>query len=67
MCSADDVRSRYTTRSFLGTTISIASAASASLLLPGRIATGNKPPQSELHTYNGGTDPYPIRLLDLSV
>jgi hypothetical protein len=62
--STDDVRSGFTRRSFLSTTLIIASAGSASLLLPGDIVAENKPPQSKLLTYNGGTDPYPIPWLD---
>ena len=64
MSSTDDVRSRYTRRKFLGTTLSIASGASASLLLSRDTGAGNEPPQSKLRTYNGGTDPYPIPWLD---
>ena len=64
MSSTDDVRSRYTRRSFLGTALSLASAGAASLLLSNNVAAGNKPPQSKLRTYNGGTDPYPIPWLD---
>jgi hypothetical protein len=64
MSSTDDVRSRYTRRKFLGTTLSIASGASASLLLSRNGAAGDKSPQSKLTTYNGGTDPYPIPWLD---
>jgi len=59
-----DVRSGYTRRSFLSTTLSIASAGAASLLLSNDVTADNTPPQSELHTYNGGTDPYPIPWLD---
>jgi hypothetical protein len=64
MSSTDDIRSRYTRRKFLGTTLSIASGASASLLLSRNTGVGNEPPQSKLSTYNGGTDPYPIPWLD---
>jgi len=64
MSPTEDVGSCCTRRSFLGATLSIASVASASLLLSGHIAAGNKPPQSKLRTYNGGTDPYPIPWLD---
>lgn len=64
MSSTDDVRSRYTRRKFLGTTLSIASGASASLLFSRDIGATNEPPQSKLNTYNGGTDPYPIPWLD---
>ena len=64
MNSTNDVGSCYTRRSFLGTALSIASAASASLLLSGHIAASDKPPRSKLRTYNGGTDPYPIPWLD---
>ena len=63
MISTEDIRSYCTRRSFLGTTLSIAAVGAASFLLPhsGAAATG---PQSELRTYNGGTDPYPIPWLD---
>lgn len=64
MSSTDDVRSYYTRRSFLGTTLSIALAGSASLLLSDDIAAGNEPSQAKLCTYNGSTDPYPIPWLD---
>jgi hypothetical protein len=64
MSSTDDVRPGYTRRSFLSTTLSIAAAGSASLLLPDDIAAENTPPQSKLLTYNGSTDPYPIPWLD---
>jgi hypothetical protein len=62
MSSADDDPSGYTRRRFL--TLSIASGASASLLLSHNSAVGGKPPSSKLTTYNGGTDPYPIPWLD---
>jgi hypothetical protein len=64
MSSTDDVRSGCTRRSFLSTTLSIASAGAASLLLFNDVAADNKPRQSRLRTYNGGTDPYPIPWLD---
>ncbi len=64
MSSTNDVRSSYTRRSFLRTTVSVASAGSALLLLSDDIIAGNKPPQSKLRTYNGSTDPYPIPWLD---
>ncbi len=64
MSSTDDVGSCYTRRCFLSTTLSIASAGAASLLLSHDVAAGTKPPQSKLRTYNGGTDPYPIPWLD---
>jgi len=64
MSSTDDVRAGYTRRSFLSTALSVASGASASLFLSRNAAAANKPPQSELRTYNGGTDPYPIPWLD---
>jgi hypothetical protein len=57
-------KSVYTRRSFVGTTLRIASAASAGQLLYASIAAGNKPAESKLRTYNGGTDPYPIPWLD---
>lgn len=64
MSSADDVHSLYTRRSFLSTTLAIAAAGTASLMLSDDLAAGNKPSQSKLRTYNGGTDPYPIPWLD---
>jgi hypothetical protein len=64
MSSTDDVLSSYTRRSFLSTALSVASAGAASLLLSNDVAADNKPRQSELRTYNGGTDPYPIPWLD---
>ena len=64
MSSAYDVHSFYTRRSFLGAALSIAAAGTASLMLSDNLAAGNKPPQSKLRTYNGGTDPYPIPWLD---
>jgi hypothetical protein len=64
MSSTNDVRSSCTRRSFLRTTVSVASAGSALLLLSDDIIAGNKPPQSKLRTYNGSTDPYPIPWLD---
>lgn len=64
MSSIDDVRSGFTRRSFLSTTLIIAAAGSASISLPSDIAAENKPPQSKLLTYNGSTDPYPIPWLD---
>ena len=63
MSSKDDVRSGYTRRRFLST-LSIASGASASLLLSRHAAAADKPTQTKLATYNGGTDPYPIPWLD---
>jgi hypothetical protein len=62
MSSTDDDPSGYTRRRFL--TLSIASGASASLLLSRNSAEGDKPPPSKLTTYNGSTDPYPIPWLD---
>ena len=59
----DDVRSGYTRRRFLST-LSIASGASASLLLSRNAAAADKPTQTKPPTYNGGTDPYPIPWLD---
>jgi hypothetical protein len=64
MSSTGDVTSLCTRRSFLGKTLSIASAGAASLLLVDDLAADNKPQQSKLRTYNGGTDPYPIPWLD---
>jgi len=64
MSFTDDVSSGFTRRIFLSTTLSIAAAGAASILLPDDIAAENKPPQSKLLTYNGSTDPYPIPWLD---
>jgi hypothetical protein len=64
MSSQRDVGSGYTRRSFLGTTVRIASAASAGQLLSASAAVGNKSAESKVRTYNGGTDPYPIPWLD---
>ena len=64
MSFTDDVSSGCTRRIFLSTTLIIASAGAASILLPDDIAAENKPPQSKLLTYNGSTDPYPIPWLD---
>jgi len=64
MSFTGDVSSGFTRRSFLSTTLIIASAGAASILLPDDIAAENKPPQSKLLTYNGSTDPYPIPWLD---
>ena len=64
MISANDFRSGYTRRSFLGTTLKTMSAASAVQLLSGKTSVGNQPTESKLRTYNGDTDPYPIPWLD---
>jgi hypothetical protein len=65
MSSTNDVRSSYTRRSFLRTTVSVASAGSALLLLSADgVAANKRPPKSKLLTYNGSTDPYPIPWLD---
>ncbi len=56
MSSTDDDPSGYTRRRFL--TLSIASGASASLLLSRTSAEGDKLPPSKPTTYNGSTDPY---------
>ena len=64
MSSENAVGSNYTRRSFLGSTLRIASAASAGQLLYASTAAGNKSAESNVHTYNGGTDPYPIPWLD---
>jgi hypothetical protein len=60
MSSTDDDPSGYTRRRFL--TLSIASGASASLLLSRNSAVGGKPPPSKLTTYNGGIEPLPDTL-----
>ena len=64
MSSQNDVRSDYTRRSFLETTLKIASAASAGQLLSASTEVGNKSVESKIRTYNGGADPYPIPWLD---
>jgi hypothetical protein len=64
MSSTADVCSCFTRRSFLATTLSIAAAGSASLLLSDALAAGNEQSQAKLRTYNGSTDPYPIPWLD---
>ena len=64
MSSQNDVRSGYTRRSFLRTTLRIASAASAGQLLSGNTSVGNESAEPKLRTYNGGIDPYPIPWLD---
>jgi hypothetical protein len=64
MSSQNDVRSGYTRRSFLGTTLRIASAASTGQFLSVGTAVGNKSTEPKLRTYNGGIDPYPIPWLD---
>jgi len=53
MSSSEDVRSRYTRRGLLGTTLSVAAAGAASLLLPDDLAAKSQPPQSEGRTYSG--------------
>jgi hypothetical protein len=63
MSSTDEVRSGYTRRRFLST-LSIASGASASLLLSRDAAAADKSAKSKLKTDNGGTNPYPIPWLD---
>jgi hypothetical protein len=62
MSSTGDDPSGCTRRRFL--TLSIASGASASLLLSRNSAASDKPPPSKLTTYNGSTEPYPIPWLD---
>jgi len=64
MSSQNDVRPGHTRRSFLRTTLRIASAASTGQLLSASTAVGNKSGESKVRTYNGGTDPYPIPWLD---
>jgi len=64
MNSQNDVRSDYTRRSFLGATLRIASAASAGQLLSGSTGVEKTSAESQVRTYNGGTDPYPIPWLD---
>jgi len=64
MNSKDDLRSCYTRRHFLSTSLSIASAGAVSLLFSNDVTADSKLPDSQLHTYNGGTDPYPIPWLD---
>lgn len=64
MSSARDVRSCFTRRDLFGTTLGIAGAAAASLLLSSGSAFGGNSAQSVQHTYNGGADPYPVPWLD---
>jgi hypothetical protein len=64
MSSTENGRSRYTRRGLLSTTVSVAAAGAASLLLPGNSSAQSKPSQSERPTYNGSADPYPIPWLD---
>ena len=64
MNSIDDLRSCYTRRHFLSASLSIASAGALSLLFSNDVTADSKLPDSQLHTYNGGTDPYPIPWLD---
>ena len=64
MNSKDDLRSCYTRRHFLSASLSIASAGAVSLLFSNDVTADSKLPDSQLHTYNGGTDPYPIPWLD---
>lgn len=54
----------YTRRGFVNTTLGIAAAGAASLLLPDGAVAKSESPQSEMRTYNGGTDPYPLPWLD---
>jgi hypothetical protein len=61
MSSTDDDVSGYTRRRFL--TLSIASGASASLLLSRNSAEGDKLPPSKPTTYNGGTDPVALAVI----
>jgi hypothetical protein len=51
-------------RSLLSTTLKIAWATPLLQLLAGNTARGNKPLESDLRTYNGDADPYPIPWLD---
>lgn len=62
MSSTDDVR--CTRRGFVSTTLGVAAAGAASLLLSDETAADIKPPQSERRTYNGSPDPYPLPWLD---
>jgi hypothetical protein len=64
MSSPDYMPTYYTRRSFLKTSISIASAGTLSLLFANEVTADNDPQPSKLHAYNGGTDPYPIPWLD---
>jgi len=63
MNPAEDARC-YTRRGFVNTTLGMAAAGAASLLLPGDAAANSASPQSEMHTYNGSADPYPLPWLD---
>lgn len=64
MSFVNDIRSRYTRRSFLSTTLKTISVGSALLLLPDDLAASTQSHQSKLHTYNSGTEPFPIPWLD---
>ncbi len=64
MSIPEDIRTSWTRRRFLGTALAMASAGPALLMLPGAPAAAEETRQSELRTYNGGTDPYPIPWLD---
>jgi hypothetical protein len=64
MISAGVVRSLYTRRGLLGATLGIAGAGAASLVLSDGSAASSEPAQSVQHTYNGGTEPYPVPWLD---
>jgi hypothetical protein len=61
MSSTDDDPSAYTRRRFL--TLSIASGASASLLLSRNSAEGDKPPPLKPATHNGGADPVALAVI----
>jgi hypothetical protein len=61
MNPTENVGSCYTRRGFVSATLSVAAGA---VLLSDETAADSKQPQSELHTYNGSTDPYPLPWLD---
>jgi hypothetical protein len=63
MSFTQDVHSSCTRRGLLSATLGVAGAGAASVLLSDIVAAAAKP-QSERHTYNGDTDPYPIPWLD---
>jgi hypothetical protein len=64
MDSSDLTRHRFSRRGFLNATLGMASAAAGTLFLNGHTKGADKQPSQKLHTYNGGTEPYPIPWLD---
>jgi hypothetical protein len=64
MSSTQDARSCFTRRGLLGSTLGVAGALAASLLLSSGSTAESNSAQSVQHTYNGDTDPYPVPWLD---